>query len=810
MVDQVSKIEITNFRSIKGTVEAHIGSPIVLVHGENGVGKTSLLSALELCLTGDVNALKNEDPSIANHLVHKGTSSASVKLFGENNNEPIAKFGIEDGGITGINWLDEQRSQFYQERCYLAQSTLGRLLQIYQFEDSDRESALTKFVHDLLGIDQLEALVHGLHNFTSHKARFKQICPSFAEQILHTKRLSNRLKAVETSIQENVRIKDDLLSKAKKIAPKELQELLEKLSSIAELNHARKRANKLLTLNEFHGLELARLKIKEISAYWMESRSEKSASKFDDVSLKAQSTQADLEAWYETKGSILNEVELFFRTHAIEHIAKLSVDPTEFLKAARTQIQNELSSKEQALGRNAQLAQQRKKWIASISKLGLSIEEVEAKIKKLEEKISPADLILSQVLGHIDSEECPVCEREFSEISEISLKSAIKDRMKKFEDVSKDRSLLEETRVKLFKQKSETEFALSTNASPLWEPERIERNKLIVRELTSLSKKISSLDVSFSEGDELRRVSIESYSNLQSFIVSSSRARNVRQQINELAKNINQEAIKNYESIDDSLKRLEDVLRKEIDRKKLLSKNLHHLPEIFRQLENVLSATYEARKIKSDTLSLKNRNDNRNKSIDRVWLDCKEIGEAAVRAKSEIISRVFGSSLNTLWADLFQRIATKETFVPSFKIPEGDRLSVKLETVHRSGVKGGSPGAMLSSGNLNTAALSLFLALHLTIETKFPWLVLDDPVQMMDENHITQFAALIRLLSKQSQRKVIISIHNRALFEYLSLELSPAFEGDTLNTIELVRQSDGNTIATTKFHVFKADGVLVA
>ena len=50
---------------------------------------------------------------------------------------------------------------------------------------------------------------------------------------------------------------------------------------------------------------------------------------------------------------------------------------------------------------------------------------------------------------------------------------------------------------------------------------------------------------------------------------------------------------------------------------------------------------------------------------------------------------------------------------------------------------------MLSAGNLNTAALSLFLALHLAVEPRLPCLLLDDPVQAMDEVHIAQFAAVL-------------------------------------------------------------------
>jgi exonuclease SbcC len=113
-----------------------------------------------------------------------------------------------------------------------------------------------------------------------------------------------------------------------------------------------------------------------------------------------------------------------------------------------------------------------------------------------------------------------------------------------------------------------------------------------------------------------------------------------------------------------------------------------------------------------------------------------------------------------------------------------------LETVHTSGELGGSPQMMLSAGNLNTAALSLFVALHVAVEPIIPCLVLDDPVQSMDEVHVAQFAALIRVLSKYHQRQVIIAVHERELFQYLALELSPAFRGDELITVELGARSE--------------------
>lgn len=117
---------------------------------------------------------------------------------------------------------------------------------------------------------------------------------------------------------------------------------------------------------------------------------------------------------------------------------------------------------------------------------------------------------------------------------------------------------------------------------------------------------------------------------------------------------------------------------------------------------------------------------------------------------------------------------------------------------------------MLSAGNLNTAALTLFLALHLSVEPSLPWLILDDPVQSMDELHIAQFAALLRTFSKELGRQTIIAVHDRQLFEYLSLELSPAFEGDRLIRVELGRSTAGASVADAEIRVWEPDRAVAA
>src|SRR3546814_3326649 len=108
---------------------------------------------------------------------------------------------------------------------------------------------------------------------------------------------------------------------------------------------------------------------------------------------------------------------------------------------------------------------------------------------------------------------------------------------------------------------------------------------------------------------------------------------------------------------------------------------------------------------------------------------------------------------------------------------------------------------------ISTAVLTLCRTRHLSRKPKLPWLVIDDPVQSMDEVHIAQFAALLRTLSKQMQRQVIIAVHERSLFDYLSLELSPAFDGDRLNLIELGRRAIGQTTSRWDPKLYVADQI---
>jgi DNA repair protein SbcC/Rad50 len=199
-------------------------------------------------------------------------------------------------------------------------------------------------------------------------------------------------------------------------------------------------------------------------------------------------------------------------------------------------------------------------------------------------------------------------------------------------------------------------------------------------------------------------------------------------------------------------------------------------------------------------------------AFDGTVKQARELAKIARNVRTDIVRKVFDNSLNALWRDLFIRLAPSESFVPAFTLPEKESGMVEamLETHYRSGGKGGNPRAMLSAGNLNTAALTLFLALHLSVAKKFPCLIIDDPFQSMDEVHIAQLAALMRTLSRQHGRQIIIAVHEKPLFEYLSLELFPAFPEDRLITIELGIGADGRTVPDPRVISFVPDRAISA
>src|SRR3990170_1636200 len=75
----IRRLMVSDFRRIEGTRELPFDAPVVLIHGPNGTGKTSVLSALELALTGGIRSMERLSDRYRAHLPFLGQSYATVR-----------------------------------------------------------------------------------------------------------------------------------------------------------------------------------------------------------------------------------------------------------------------------------------------------------------------------------------------------------------------------------------------------------------------------------------------------------------------------------------------------------------------------------------------------------------------------------------------------------------------------------------------------------------------------------------------------------------------------------------------------------
>ena len=416
--------------------------------------------------------------------------------------------------------------------------------------------------------------------------------------------------------------------------------------------------------------------------------------------------------------------------------------------------------------------------------------------------------LLSELSGYIDDETCPVCDRDFSELEAGNLTEHIQSKVRLL-SASAERLLA------LGRARNDEETRLLSASKRIDERQA---RLLPDDEVNSLEKQHGDFQavilatkrnaVILERGRELRASEVAIRRRLSDFQTKNSTLTAARETLKDFASDVGVDLSPSENSLSDLESHISEALS---------AREHKH--------QRCASAQAQIRELKSDLLRMVDELSVQDAEIAELKGELKRTTRAFERGqdlrkqaselrtivddvRTGIIRSEFNDRLNHLWRDLFVRLAPDEPFVPAFSVPDSStqRLQPKLITNFRNGGDaGGTPGAMLSAGNLNTAALTLFLALHLSVPKRLPWLILDDPVQSMDDVHISNFAALLRTLSKEHNRQVMIAVHDRQLFEYLRLELSPAVPEDNLLTLEMARSKDQDTKCLAQRISFKAE-----
>lgn len=810
MAPRLKFLKVEDFRSIRGPAGVSLDAPAVLIHGPNGTGKTSLLSSIELALTGSVPSLARLDRDYMAYLPHKlaknGLGRVSIQAEGVGS-KTEASLEINGQAIVGSALLDGDQSRFYLERCYLAQVTLGRLLEIYEHQDNrDTASPLTRFVKEMLGLDALDSLIDGLHA-AGDVRRFRESAPHFwaarADAPMLERGVDEATEIEQACRDEMIKTENDLreLLGPQFVADGPID--IEALRAVVK-SDIEERETKLADLARIRR-DLAAAKAQLLEASTSEEEGERIAA--EQVS---SATRDAFARWRSVAGQQL-EVLLRSIQKKFTDVVSVDVSPATAHAKALAIVSSALSRAQTALTNDDEI-------IRSLSGAQVSVQQGQGRLKLIDEQLEDAGganralaEALATISSHIENEICPVCSRNFAEISEEQLASHVSEEVARLvavagrvEALVRDRATTAAAVVATQRQEADLFARRLPN----------DRRDAILLELADLTEWMNALDSLADAASNGGRLWEEAKQAAERLSVLRSRISSISGLRAELVSYGQRLSLQPFpadvpleEIVDEILTQVQYRSAQEAksgDQGDRALRLLDKLEVNQRELDNATIDLATAFEDERRTTAL------RQESERRIAV-AKGLLAQAQAVRADEARRVFNKELNAVWRDLFIRLAPDEAFVPAFALPSipGRAVEAVLETHYRSGGKGGNPRAMLSAGNLNTAALTLFLGLHLSVSPALPWLVLDDPVQSMDDVHIAQFAALLRTL-KQHGRQIIIAVHDRQLFDYLTLELSPTYNGDRLITIELGRDSDGMTTAPWSLMSFRPDRAIAA
>ena len=816
MTPRLKSLTIENFRSIRGNVVVPLDARVVLVHGSNGMGKTSVLSALELSLTGSIAHLDRSQSLYRQYLTNFDAESGSIQLSVE---ELPSGVGRSPGSLTfspssfdPSPVLPEHLAVFFSQRCYLPQAALGRLLEMYDEQKKGAQSELTQFVKELLRIDPLDALVDGLYH-AFNVSRIRKISPSFKQLEELLANYEDQSKTLATTV--------TTMSQALETRRTRLFEMLASLFP----NQTYTAADLDLKLGELRARVADRSvdegELSQLAAYKSElstllSEFTEAGDNSADVDIaNAQRVEAEsgklLQDWSSGPGArILNILEALRAYYG--DLAEPNLDFSTVVKDATAWSASEIARCDRLLTQHDKAVTALNAARGVVARSAARIGEINQALEAGANDARTLANALAGIAPHVEGDVCPVCSRDYGELDRGPLTAHIAATIASLtSEAGRLQALATERADESERLNAAQRDVVSAERGVLSSNELI-RWRQTRAALASILAQLVELQLEADKGSELGRQLTEARSTLSKTRRALRLSVSLLPQIEVAVERTTARSLSTFTSPPAALS-------------EALAAITARLSAVEKRLALRISIASELDQYERESLQLADRRAegarlaNRIGAVEKTFSDisdvrdrAKIVSNAASSVRSNIVRDVFSGSLNTVWRDLFVRLAPGEEFVPKFKLPidESGKVEAILETVHRSGKAAGTPGAMLSQGNLNTAALTLFLALHLSVEAHLPWLVLDDPVQSMDDVHIAQFAALLRTLSKGLGKQVVVAVHERALFDYLSLELSPAFAGDSLITIEISRSFDGRTVADPKFFEFVDDNAVAA
>ena len=418
-------ITVSNFRSIRGSVTVPLDAPVVLIHGLNGAGKTSVLAAIELALTGQFAGAVPPDPGV---FVHRGSKQATIQL---DTTSGTTAGKLDANGLDLNPMLDAAETRFYTERCYLTQARLGRLLEMDQSADGRIDTPLTRFIKDLLRLDRLDALVDGLHA-VGDKRNLRRLAPRYGEVERELAKSQRRVAELQASLR-TVTAQREVLLDSLRTSAGNLGIATPDVANDVDLGQWQD----LFTDDGMIETELtlltgARRELTSVQRRLQKKTTPDSARVMVEAETAAAAARRRADEWRSTTGVAFERILNGLRELLPDLPSIASSGPSEAFDTALGRTAAELGRCTTSLSKDEVDR-------VSIESLGERIAQSQARLAAVDRQIegigSSGELesrltqALSELVAHVRDDECPVCGRDFSEVSAQPLHAALISRI---------------------------------------------------------------------------------------------------------------------------------------------------------------------------------------------------------------------------------------------------------------------------------------------------------------------------------------------------------------------------------------------
>lgn len=451
-ISRLESISLNNFRSIGGRITVPLNAQVVLIYGANGAGKTSLLSGLEFALTGSIDAMERADPKYREYLVHRGESEADVSVVVQDLNPfhpASSELSFSGGHWGGSQAMKPVDARYFSERCYLAQATLGRLLEIYASKDVGQDSALVRFVNDVLGLDALENLIEGLKQAKDIRnarrlvpgiAELERAMAATREEEADWSAECDRHSAELNEIEQTMILQLSALESENAALPVNQQFSRAAVSRALSDSEVEPEQAKLIELTQFS---------RQIQA--MVTRLAAAKKTPDEKDLPVLEADAAVAArtttqWIETFGVQIDQILDEARSLFADLASVSETNPSAALASGLDRIEKELRLTGEALSADEAARAQHVELAQAADRDRSRIALVEEQIMSQTEGAAEIARLLAELVPHLHDNECVVCGRDFADISSEPLAAEVSRRASRFSEQAERLSQLSQAR----------------------------------------------------------------------------------------------------------------------------------------------------------------------------------------------------------------------------------------------------------------------------------------------------------------------------------------------------------------------------